>query len=325
MASAWHKTGLHMIKTKSKETDELGRLVEEETYFVHTGLPKKADGSKLKLWKEIASRTMRAEDWEAVVEAFKAERQAPIFQGFKTKEGKEFSSPVEIWMTAAGVRADLSPRIDGTALKVLCPVTNEPLLMRKASNNSPYYLAKGFPGLVMYGNIRHRKITPEEWLEILKAGLVGNAGPEMTFRKKDGNPYQMTLQIVQNEREKFEVEEQYVINRTATQTLCPISQEPILESKNCFYSAAFPEMRFPKRFWGREFTAEDVCKVVEAAAKKLEPPHFTLYRKNGDPYEATLSIGADGYISATPWESQTEARKRTEEQQAQPPARGLSR
>lgn len=315
---------LHMIKTKSKETDteERGRLVEEETYFVHTGLPKKADGSKLKLWKEINGRTMTREDWEAVVEAFKARRQAPVFNGFKTREGKEYSSPVEIWMTAAGVRADLSPRIDGAALKVLCPVTNEPLLMRKASNNSLYYLAKGFPGLVMYGNIRNRKISPEEWLEILKAGLAGNAGPEMTFRQKDGTPYQMTFQIVQNEREKFEVEEQNVFKKTATQTVCPISGEPILESRNCYYSAAFPEMRFPKRFWGREFTAEDVCKVVQAAAKKTEPPQFTLYRKNGDSYEATLSIGADGYIAATP--CQHEALAKTQRPEVQTPVRGLS-
>jgi hypothetical protein len=316
-----------MIKTKAKETDaeDRGRLVEQESYFVHTGLPKKADGSNLKLWKEIAGRTMTAEDWEAVVEAFKAKRQPPIFKGFKTRDGKEYSSPVEIWMTAVGVRADLSPRIDGTALSVSCPVTKEPLLMRKASNNSPYYIAKGFPGLVMYGSIGHRKITPEEWLEILKAGLVGKAGPEMTFRDKDGNPYKKTLQIVQNEKGKFEVEEQYVIEKTATQTVCPISQQPILESRNCFYSAAFPEMRFPKRFWGREFTEEDVCKVVEATARKTELPRFTLYHKNGDPYEATLSVREDGYIIATPCERQNKSLARTEQTEAQTPARGLSR
>jgi len=291
-----------MIKTKTKEQqgDEPGRLVEKEKYFVHTGLPKMVDGSAVKLWKEIAGRQMSAEDWEAVAQAFKTGRQPPIFKGFKTKDGTEFSSPVEIWMTAAGIRADLSPRVDGIELPVCCPVTNKPLLKRRAKNNSPYYLAKGFPGLVMYGNVRHRKIAPEEWLEVLKCGLEGKPGPQMTFQDRDGNPYQMTLQVVQDERGKFEIEEQFVIEKTATQIICPVSRTPILETKNCFYSEAFPEMRFPKRFWGREFTPEDVCRVVQAAAEKTEPPRFTLYRKNGDVYEAALSIDADGRVAATP-------------------------
>jgi hypothetical protein len=314
-----------MITTKGKETEieAHGQLLEKETYFVHTGLPRKADGSKLKLWKEINGRTMTKENWEVVVQAFKARRQAPVFDGFKSKEGKEFSCPVEIWMTAGGIRAGLPPRSDGTALNVFCPVTKEPLLMRIASNNAPYYVAKGFPGLVMFSNIHGRDIPPEEWEEILKAGQVKKPGPEMTFNDKEGNPYQKTFQVRENEQGKFEIEEKYIIKKTATQTMCPVSGEPIMESKNCYYSAAFPEVQFPKKFWWREFTPQDVCEIVQAAARKTEPPRFTLFRQNGDSYDATLSIGEDGSIVATPCQNETMAK--TESAEIQTPARGLSR
>ena len=195
--------------------------------------------------------------------------------------------------------------------------------MRMASNNSAYYVAKGFPGLVMYGETRNRKIMPEEWLKILKAGLAGKPGPQMTFLDKDGNPYEMAFEVIQNERGKFEIAEQFAFKKTATQTVCPVSHQPILESKNCFYSAAFPQVRFPKRFWGREFTADDVCKVVQASAEKTEAPSFTLYRRNGDPYEARLSIGTDGHIAVT--SCQAESLAKGEGREVQTPARGISR
>jgi len=302
-----------MVKVKSKENNGTeaekagpGLLWENESYFTHSGLPKKLDGSNLKLWKELNGRTMSAEDWESVVMAFKTGRQPPMFNGFETKDGEKYSSPVEIWMTAGGIWADIAPRNEGTALDVRCPVTNEPLLMRKASNNSPYYLAKGFPGLIMHGNIRNRKISPQEWLEVLKMGLDGKPGPQMTFRSQEGNSYQMAFQIVQNERGKFEVEMQAEIKKTATQTICPVSKKPITESKNCYYSEALPEMKFPKHFWGRDFTPEDVCKVVEAQANKTEPPRFTFKRRrNGESYEASLTLGDSGYLVATPTDSQT--------------------
>jgi hypothetical protein len=304
-----------MIKVKTKQNEgsdtEKGRrgmLWNSDTHFTHSDLPRKPDGFRLKLWKELGGRTMSAEDWESVVLAYKTGRQPPIFKGFKTAKGEEYAAPVEIWMTAGGIRADIAPRNEGTALDIRCPVTNEPLLMRRSMKNSPYYLAKGFPGLVMHGNVRNRTITPQEWLEVLKAGLEGKPGPQMTFKNQQGAPYNMALQIVQNEQGKFEVENQYEIEKTATKVICPVSKTPIMESKNSYFSDAFPEMRFPKHFWGHAFTPEEVCLVVEATANKTDPPRFTFTRGGGrGTYEAAISLGKDGFLVPTPIESETAA------------------
>ena len=77
----------------------------------------------------------------------------------------------------------------------------------------------------MHGNVRNRTITPQEWLEVLKAGLEGKPGPQMAFTNQQGALYNMALQIVQNEQGKFEVENQYEIEKTATKAA------PIHESR----------------------------------------------------------------------------------------------
>jgi len=94
----------------------------------------------------------------------------------------------------------------------------------------------------------------------------------------------------------------------ATKVICPVSKTPIMESKNCYFSDAFPEMRFPKQFWGHAFTPEEVCLVVEATANKTEPPRFTFTRGGGrGTYEAAISLGKDGFLVPTPIESESAA------------------
>ena len=146
----------------------------------------------------------------------------------------------------------------------------------------------------MYEEIHGRKLSPYEVVKILKAALEGKEGPEMLVKNKEGQSFPLSLKVVQNEKGRWEFEERRTIQKTPTETICRVSNTPILETKNCMYSDAYPELRFPKHYWGRDFTPEDVAAVVEAHYNGTEAPEFELVRRDGTTYLAKIGLTEDG-------------------------------
>jgi hypothetical protein len=237
-----------------------------------------------------------------------------VLSGFLDGASQEFSAPLEIWDTAGGIHADFSPREEGIKIPTAkCPVTGEPLLKRTSKNGHTYFQAKGFPGLVMYEEIHGRMLAPYEVVKILTAALEGKEGPEMLVKNKEGQSYPLSLKVVQNEKGRWEFEEHRTIKKTPTERICPVSNSPILETKNCMYSEAYPELHFPKHYWGRDFVPEDVAAVVEAHHNGAEAPEFELVRRDGTTYLAKLGLTEDGKFLKLDYLTQREAQ--TEENQ----------
>jgi hypothetical protein len=268
---------------------------EFDLFYTHADLPKRRDGMNLQLWKTVAKREISKKEWGEVIQAYQQGIKPSMLSGFVDGSGKEFSAPLEIWNTAGGIYVDFSPRADGIKIPTAkCPVTGEPILMRTSKNGHTYFQAKGFPGLVMYEEIHGRKLAPHEVVKILDAALEGKEGPEMLVKSREGQSYSLSLKVVQNEKGRWEYVEHRTIQKTPTETICPVSNTPILETKNCMYSEAYPELRFPKHYWGRDFFPEDVATVVEAHHNGAEAPEFELVRRDGTTYLAKIGLTEDG-------------------------------
>jgi (2Fe-2S) ferredoxin len=290
---------------------------EFDTFYTHADLPKRRDGRNLQLWKTVANREVAKEDWAEIIQAYRQGTKPPELSGFIDGAGQEFSAPLEIWNTAGGIHADFSPRMEGIKIPTAkCPVTGEPLVKRTTKNGHAYFQAKGFPGLVMYEEIHGRKVAPHEVVKILTAALDGNVGPEMMVKSKEGQPYPLSLKVVQNEKGRWEFEEHRTIKKIPTETICPISNTPILETKNCWYSEAYPDLRFPKHYWGRDFLPEDVAAVVEAHHNGAEAPEFELVHRDGTTYSAKIGLTEDGRYLKLDYLNQRQAR--TEGRQLDP-------
>ena len=291
------------------------KFKEFERFYTHADLPKRRDGKNLQLWKSIGRREISKEEWAAVVQAFQEGKKPPVLSGFVDGSGQEYSAPIEIWDTAGGIHVDFSPRTDGIQIPTAkCPVTGEPLLKRSTKKGHTYFQAKGFPGLALYEEIKGRMLSPDEVEKILTAALEEKEGPELIAKNKAGEPYPFSLKVIQNEKGRWEFQEVYPIKKTATQTICPVSNTPILESKNCMYSEAYPLLRFPKHYWGRDFSPEDMAEVVLAHHNAVEGPEYELMRRDGTTYRARISLNEAGSLLKLDYLAQRKAQTEVQAQ-----------
>lgn len=162
-----------------------GESVQEfETAYDFPGAPEAV------FYKVLAKRDMSAEDY---VKILKSGEEGAKFKGFTAKSGKSFDARVRYNSQRVKKDGERSPGCEFVftqpkTLSVKCPKSGEAVIEHEKSYTFP-----GYSGLACWKLVAGRKMTAEEYVEILKSGSQEFEGFQS---KKTGKKFSAKLAFV---------------------------------------------------------------------------------------------------------------------------------
>lgn len=165
-------------------------VIEGEKAYDFAGAPEAV------FWKILAKRDMSASDYVSIL---KSGTEGVRFEGFTSNEGKAFACRVRYNANRIDKDGERSPGVEflfekPKELKVLCPQSGKPVIEREK-----FYSFPGVPGLFCWKEVAKRKMSAEDYREVIAKGTAHFEG----FRsRKTGKKFDANLRLVMvSERE----------------------------------------------------------------------------------------------------------------------------
>lgn len=244
--------------------------------------------NELKDVSPISISAQQTAEWEFLLNKMeKNDKTAPSRESFLDNLLAEFKKTMKDFVTKRPPTVIAKEEVDGET----CPKSGKPVL-----DCGKYYQFPGYPKLRLFKEGLGRKFSIQDYRDILNAAEKGE-DHYMDMKSKDGKEFQAQFRLAhKNTKLELEFKSREVESKTLEGYKCPKTEGKIEDCGIYYIFEGYPKIKFYKKAFGKEFSVEEYCEIIETNIKG-DPKEWDLYsEKKKRKYKAKILIESDSKL-----------------------------